>query len=251
MIGNLAIQSESKILIISSTPVPCSYRGIECTDEKFWQTQFTRYGKCYTFNSGLKIWPLKTLKGGIDNGLELLLDVQSEEYMPVWEKTNEVATEMGFKIQIHKQGDPPLITELGFGVSPGFQTLVTAKEQQIKFLAEPYGRCEETSIPIRGFEQEFKNYSVSACRIACETKFIHTYCGCKMVHMPISYKANYCGTEDYQLCADPAMDWLVKEDNTKCVCPTGGVEGRRDLIFLGWTRKGKSFSQPSLSFLVN
>ena len=38
---------------------------------------------------------------------------------------------MGFKVQIHDQREPPLITELGFGVSPGFQTLVTAKEQRV------------------------------------------------------------------------------------------------------------------------
>ena len=31
--------------------------------------------------------PLKTLKGGVDNGLELLLDTEQDEYMPVWDET--------------------------------------------------------------------------------------------------------------------------------------------------------------------
>ena len=86
----------------------CSYRGLDCKQDLFWDPIFTRYGKCYTFNSGKKIEPLKTLKGGIDNGLELTLDVQSDEYMPVWENIDEVATEMGFKVQIHQQNEPPL-----------------------------------------------------------------------------------------------------------------------------------------------
>ena len=49
---------------------------------------FTRYGKCYTFND--MTWRdeyLKTTKGGIDNGLELILDSQQDEYMPVWQET--------------------------------------------------------------------------------------------------------------------------------------------------------------------
>ena len=33
--------------------------------------------------------------------------------MPVWAETDEVSTEVGFKVQIHGQDEPPLITELG------------------------------------------------------------------------------------------------------------------------------------------
>ena len=56
---------------------------------------FTRYGKCYTFNSGKatngqKIDLLRTPKGGVDNGLELLLDTEQDEYMPVWAETGKV-----------------------------------------------------------------------------------------------------------------------------------------------------------------
>ena len=206
---------------LSDMVLECSYRGVDCKDGLFWDSIFTRYGKCYTFNGGKKIEPLKTLKGGMDNGLELMLDVQSNEYMPVWEKTDETATEMGFKIQIHEQNEPPLITELGFAISPGSQTLVTTKEQQIKFLSEPYGKCISTDSPIPGFEIEFPKYSISACRITCEAKFINSYCGCKMVHMPVSFNVSYCMPEEYKICADLALDYLVKEDNSACVCGTG------------------------------
>ena len=57
----------------------------------FWQV-FTRFGLCYIFNSGVSnddkpVPVLSTTKGGVDNGLELLLDTQQNEYMPVWNET--------------------------------------------------------------------------------------------------------------------------------------------------------------------
>lgn len=52
---------------------------------------FTRYGKCYTFNSGKDGKPLQvTTKGGMGNGLELMLDIQQDEYLPVWGETGKL-----------------------------------------------------------------------------------------------------------------------------------------------------------------
>lgn len=51
---------------------------------------FTRYGKCYTFNAGSDGRPpLITTKGGMGNGLEIMLDIQQDEYLPVWGETGE------------------------------------------------------------------------------------------------------------------------------------------------------------------
>ena len=200
----------------------CSYRGESCLKDKFFKTTFTRYGKCYTFNHGRDGQEtLETLKGGKDNGLELILDAQSSEYLPVWKKTDENTVDLGFKVQIHAKDEPPLITELGFGISPGFQSLVSCKEQRISYLPAPYGDCIPTydvNETLPGFETYFKIYSVSACRLACETRFIAETCGCIMVHMP-PYK-NYpdCRPIDYQKCADRALDWLVEKDQKTCIC---------------------------------
>lgn len=46
---------------------------------------FTRMGQCYTFNSGADGAELLTTpKGGAGSGLEVMLDVQQDEYLPVW-----------------------------------------------------------------------------------------------------------------------------------------------------------------------
>lgn len=192
----------------------CRYRGETCSAEDF-KVIFTRYGKCYTFNSGLDGKPLLvTMKGGTGNGLELMLDIQQDEYLPVWGETDETSFEAGIKVQIHTQDEPPFIDQLGFGVAPGFQTFVSCQEQRLVYLPPPWGDCKSTPID----SDFFDTYSITACRIDCETRYLVENCNCRMVHMPGD--APYCTPEQYKECADPALDFLVEKDNDYCVCET-------------------------------
>ena len=48
------------------------------------------------FNSGEDGKPLlTTVKGGTGNGLEIMLDIQQDEYLPIWGETGELATGTG------------------------------------------------------------------------------------------------------------------------------------------------------------
>ncbi|XP_072711110.1 acid-sensing ion channel 3 isoform X2 [Ciconia boyciana] len=192
----------------------CSFRGANCTAHNF-TVIFTRLGKCYTFNSG---GPgrevLTTLQGGAGNGLELMLNVQQEEYLPVWGDTDETSYEAGVKVQIHSQEEPPFIDQLGFGVAPGFQTFVSCQQQRLVYLPPPWGDCKATPIE----SDFFTNYSITACRLDCETRYLAENCNCRMVHMPGN--ANVCTPEQYKECADPALDFLVKKDSEYCACRT-------------------------------
>ncbi|XP_038642429.1 acid-sensing ion channel 1B isoform X1 [Scyliorhinus canicula] len=193
----------------------CRYRMDECGPENF-SVVFTRYGKCYTFNSGqTKDQPiLTTLKGGTGNGLELMLDIQQDEYLPVWGETEETSLEAGIKVQIHGQNEPPFIDQLGFGVPPGFQTFVSCQEQRLIYLPPPWGDCKSTPMD----SDFFDTYSITACRIDCETRYLVENCNCRMVHMPGD--APYCTPEQYKECADPALEFLVEKDSTYCTCET-------------------------------
>lgn len=54
---------------------------------------FTRYGKCYMFNAAEEGKTLRTtMKGGTGNGLEIMLDIQQDEYLPVWGDTGRRTT---------------------------------------------------------------------------------------------------------------------------------------------------------------
>uniref|UniRef100_A0A8C4N962 Acid-sensing (proton-gated) ion channel 1b n=1 Tax=Eptatretus burgeri TaxID=7764 RepID=A0A8C4N962_EPTBU len=190
----------------------CRFRNIKCGPQDF-ITVYTRYGKCYTFNSGRNGRPLVyTLKGGVGNGLEMMIDIQQDEYLPVWSDTDETSFEAGIKVQIHSQKEPPFIEQLGFGVSPGFQTLVSCQEQQLIYLPPPWGTCKST-LPKTTF---FNTYSVTACLIDCETRYLMENCNCRMVHMPGD--GPYCTPEQYQDCVDLALNFLFENDSELCVC---------------------------------
>uniref|UniRef100_A0A8C3X2J6 Acid sensing ion channel subunit 1 n=1 Tax=Catagonus wagneri TaxID=51154 RepID=A0A8C3X2J6_9CETA len=190
----------------------CHFRGEVCSAEDF-KVVFTRYGKCYTFNSGRDGRPrLKTVKSGTGNGLEIMLDIQQDEYLPVWGETDETSFEAGIKVQIHSQDEPPFIDQLGFGVAPGFQTFVACQEQRLIYLPPPWGTCKAVTMDLDFFD----SYSITACRIDCETRYLVENCNCRMVHMPGD--APYCTPEQYKECADPALDFLVEKDQEYCVC---------------------------------
>lgn len=119
-----------------------------------------------------------------------MLDVQQEEYLPIWRETSEpgggswggrtaargacprlgarsrgcrlqhrpaglslppadeTSFEAGIRVQIHSQEEPPYIHQLGFGVSPGFQTFVSCQEQRVRLgrsLSSPLARVSGRS----------------------------------------------------------------------------------------------------------
>ena len=78
-------------LIEDKLCLECQYRGKKC-DKTDFKTVFTRYGKCYTFNNPDNKTQIKdTLKGGVDNGLALLFDIQQKEYMPMWKESGKTS----------------------------------------------------------------------------------------------------------------------------------------------------------------
>ncbi|XP_072741763.1 acid-sensing ion channel 2 [Ciconia boyciana] len=192
----------------------CKFKGQECSHEDF-KTVFTKYGKCYMFNSGEEGRPLlTTVKGGTGNGLEIMLDIQQDEYLPIWGETEETTFEAGVKVQIHSQSEPPFVQELGFGVAPGFQTFVATQEQRLTYLPPPWGECRSSDMGL----DFFPVYSITACRIDCETRYIVENCNCKMVHMPGD--APFCTPEQYKECAEPALGLLAEKDSNYCICRT-------------------------------
>ena len=50
---------------------------------------------------------------------------------PHLHRADETSFEAGIRVQIHSQEEPPYIHQLGFGVSPGFQTFVSCQEQRV------------------------------------------------------------------------------------------------------------------------
>ncbi|CAL8342560.1 unnamed protein product [Arctogadus glacialis] len=87
-------------------------------------------------------------------------------------------------------------------------------EVMLTYLPPPWGECESKA-PESGY---FPTYSVTACRIDCETRYIVENCNCRMVHMPGD--ASYCTPEQYKDCAEPALAKLSASEISNCMCRT-------------------------------
>lgn len=127
--------------------------------------------------------------------------------------TDETSFEAGIRVQIHSQDEPPYIHQLGFGVSPGFQTFVSCQEQRVRrdalqpwgsacwhsaqhslvampfspqqltYLPQPWGNCR-ASVQGEQLLPGYDTYSIAACRLQCEKEAVVQSCHCRMVHMP-------------------------------------------------------------------
>uniref|UniRef100_G3W6Y0 Acid sensing ion channel subunit 3 n=1 Tax=Sarcophilus harrisii TaxID=9305 RepID=G3W6Y0_SARHA len=207
----------------------CRYRGRPCGPSNFTRI-FTRMGQCFIFNSGFDgAELLSTPKGGSGNGLELMMTVQQDEYLPVWKDTEQTPFEAGIRVQIHSQDEPPTIDQLGFGVAPGYQTFVSCQKQQLFFLPQPWGNCSSVLLdpdfdmgppdvsPSNPNPSPWLTYSLSGCRQICETRFLSRKCGCRMMYMPGS--APICSPQQYKDCARPSLDSMMRKD-TACLCPS-------------------------------
>uniref|UniRef100_H0XW12 Acid sensing ion channel subunit family member 4 n=1 Tax=Otolemur garnettii TaxID=30611 RepID=H0XW12_OTOGA len=179
----------------------CNFSGHHCSASNF-SVVYTRYGKCYTFNADPQS-SLPSRAGGMGSGLEIMLDIQQEEYLPIWRETNETSFEAGIRVQIHSQEEPPYIHQLGFGVSPGFQTFVSCQEQRLTYLPQPWGNCRAETELKEPELQGYSAYSVSACRLRCEKEAVLQRCHCRMVHMPGN--ETICPPNIYIECADHTL----------------------------------------------
>ncbi|KTG42751.1 hypothetical protein cypCar_00010212, partial [Cyprinus carpio] len=82
----------------------------------------------------------------------------------------------------------------------------------LTYLPPPWGECVSRALD----SGLFQVYSVSACRIECETRYIVENCNCRMVYMPGD--SPYCTPEQYKDCAEPALAALSAVEGTSCIC---------------------------------
>ncbi|NWQ91909.1 ASI1C protein, partial [Burhinus bistriatus] len=191
----------------------CRFRGRDCGPENFTAVSANATGTATAMAGSA---PGRThsspIPGWLCPGQGLGRTPRAEQVLGLW--GDETSFEAGVKVQIHSQEEPPFIDQLGFGVAPGFQTFVSCQQQRLVYLPPPWGDCKATPIE----SDFFTNYSITACRLDCETRYLAENCNCRMVHMPGN--ANVCTPEQYKECADPALDFLVKKDSEYCACRT-------------------------------
>ncbi|XP_068686049.1 acid-sensing ion channel 1-like [Montipora foliosa] len=190
----------------------CVWIGEECTYRNFTPV-LTSMGLCHTFNSGQDGTEiLKVNNAGAKFGLNLLLDIEQDEYFGL------VTKQAGLKVLIHHPQTPPMVDELGFAVAPGTSTFVAVQKRIVRTLEFPYeSNCTEEPITnMRGYTK----YTSSACLLRCHARYIVQNCGCRDVKLPPVDEAEECRLKQTAQCVFPKTDKFYADVGMNCSCPT-------------------------------
>ncbi|XP_059169933.1 acid-sensing ion channel 1C-like [Physella acuta] len=103
---------------ISSMLMQCSFAGKVCQGKDFKRSYSAKYGNCYT----LQKKKFYSNRKGPDGGLELVLFLETEEYLP------GITSGEGAQLVIHEQGTVPFPDEEGIAIASGAQTMIGIKQ---------------------------------------------------------------------------------------------------------------------------
>ncbi|XP_046584885.1 acid-sensing ion channel 3-like [Haliotis rubra] len=186
----------------------CRWEVGDCGIENF-TTTFTDFGFCFVFNGDGR---LKARNSGRDYGLRLSLNTQQEEYLRSFADHYGA----GFKVAIHPYGLPPILSEKGISVGPGFHTSLAVDISKLKNADASVSKCGSKEL------KHYRDtpYSIQACRQECLSDYVVSKCGCKEVFM----KRNdtlICDPPELFSCVYPSIDDYVKNVNKDCEksCP--------------------------------
>ncbi|XP_072050088.1 acid-sensing ion channel 4-A-like [Amphiura filiformis] len=151
----------------------CTWRSSEkCTAANFTRI-ITDWGVCYTFNNNPEK-ALQVKRPGSTNGLAMMINIEQDLY------TYGENTAAGLKVLLHPPGQFPLVKELGFSVSPGYETDVSVRYNSITNLPHPYpSNCSAKQLVYS------RQYTVSLCRYECKVTYVTKICGCKDVRYQV------------------------------------------------------------------
>ncbi|XP_035207596.1 amiloride-sensitive sodium channel subunit alpha-like [Stegodyphus dumicola] len=189
----------------------CSFNGELCSAADFKSFSNLKYGNCFMFNrvneSQEKV--LKTSAIGSRSGLEVILDLDLHEYLPV-------TSSVGSRVIIHDPKEDPTPEEDGINISPGFETALSLKQSAIKRLPYPYrDNCADYMSPNNPYGS-----SVSNCVRSCIQKQNFAECACVDPTLAYANEYKHCNMTDKtdSCCLDNVLDSLVSE-GLPCECP--------------------------------
>ncbi|XP_074650928.1 bile acid-sensitive ion channel-like [Tubulanus polymorphus] len=153
------------------TLLSCSFKGKPCK-QKDWTQVSTRLGNCYTFNGAGSI---SQTQPGSASGLYLEIDVASDQYTYLLDEY----THTGLKYLIHSPSEPPFVMVEGDDVSSGFEVSTSVRRRQHSNLVAPWGECRN-DIKLENFD----SYTVPACVLECQSRYVTQRCGCNPSYLP-------------------------------------------------------------------
>ncbi|CAG0920530.1 unnamed protein product [Notodromas monacha] len=169
----------------------CSIDGNICSYKDFFKWQSHEYGNCFTYNSPYLRYQdndttsfddvYTTSHYGATNGLKLILNVESEEYL------SSFTPDVGVRVVVHSNNQIPFPEDSGIDIAPGYTTAIGVKKKVINRASYPYGVCHGSEWDYNG------DYSKIACDKACIEFQVRTVCKCSSLLSPLFDDHNVTG----------------------------------------------------------
>ncbi|XP_078692469.1 epithelial sodium channel subunit beta-like [Branchiostoma floridae x Branchiostoma belcheri] len=169
----------------------CAYNGRPCSGKNFVQFLDEKYGNCFTFNGGMtkngsRIPIRNVTQPGPLHGLQVLLYVEQDEYVPVLTETS------GVRVLINTQAERPFPAQAGFSVAPGFSSSVGLKLTEIERLGGNYGTCTDGTGKSYDLYGSRHAYSPVLCQKTCYQRAVVRDCLCADAGLPIPEGTTVC-----------------------------------------------------------
>ncbi|GFY37026.1 acid-sensing ion channel 1 [Trichonephila inaurata madagascariensis] len=191
----------------------CSFRGKPYDKDQFSYFFNARYGNCFTFNScdDDSYDPKEELavtSTGRESGLELILNVEHEQYLPI-------SHTIGGRIVIHNSLNPDPEGS-GISIIPGYETDILLQQTSILRLPAPY----KDECVFYNDDSSIKNQA--ACIESCLQDYNLVKCGCiEPEFQDLEYndlkKCDMKSSTD-MCCLDGVLNYLAIH-GTNCSCP--------------------------------
>ncbi len=147
----------------------CRYKGMPCSQKDFELHQFSRYLNCYIF---VKDRYKRTLRGGSDSGLSLILYSEQSDYKIPYSNGGINDNLDGFHVALVPQKTSPTVGTFGWGIPLGTAVAVSFKAEAYRRLPEPYSKC----VPVYWHKEHV--YSFQECINKCACQRVVEACGC-------------------------------------------------------------------------
>ncbi|XP_022785106.1 acid-sensing ion channel 4-like [Stylophora pistillata] len=218
---------------INDTLAYCVWNSKQTCDYRNFTPVMSSMGLCHTFNSGKNGQSvLKVNEAGADFGLYMMLNVQQYEYFGVESR------DAGLRVRVHHQNTLPMVSQLGFAVSPGTSVFAGIQKQRVINLPKPYeSNCYDGMMD---GTPDFTTYTISSCMLLCETRFVIKECGCRSVEMSELNGTKHCSNNRTLRCLFKAKAKFqtLKEDQCDCRVPCDAISYKPSLSYAAFPSEG-------------
>ncbi|CAH1252654.1 ASIC3 [Branchiostoma lanceolatum] len=198
---------------------------------------FGHYGNCYTFNADANNALKQTMQGS-GNGLMVIIDVEENYYTESFAVGGN--SEVGLKLLVHDQNEPPMMDTQGIALAPGNHAFIAVKQILYENHVPPWGVCQDLQL------EYYDTYTLNGCYLECRSKHVVRNCSCRSYDLPGTEPS--CDPTTMFTCVKAVLDQVTRGE-LKCNCPVpcSMTSYTTSVSYAGWPNKHtREYVGPSL-----